>query len=88
LASKKQAGALILLKALGGWGPGGFFQKTTALLSLMTTYKMSQISAGAISLFSTYKRAGSVFYGIRSRDFSQLWLRLVKCHGFQSERSL
>jgi hypothetical protein len=76
LASKKQGGALILLRALRGWGAGGFFQKTTAPLFLMTTYQMSLISAGSISLDSTYKRAGNVFfigYGEIFRSFGFGW---------------
>jgi hypothetical protein len=35
-------------------GAGGFFKKTTAPLSLMKTYRMSLISAGSISLDSTF----------------------------------
>jgi hypothetical protein len=36
-------------------GAGGFFKKTTAPLFLMTTYRMSLISAWSISLDSTFK---------------------------------
>jgi hypothetical protein len=50
--------------ALRGREAGGFFQKTTAPLSLMTTYKMSLISAGSISLDSTFKKAGNVLFVI------------------------
>jgi hypothetical protein len=38
---------------LKGMGTGGFFLKPSAPLSLMTTYRMSLISAGAILLDST-----------------------------------
>jgi hypothetical protein len=38
LTVKKQEGAQILVSALAGWRTGGFFQKTSAPLFLMTTY--------------------------------------------------
>jgi hypothetical protein len=38
LAVKKQGDALIFLRALTGWGTGGFFQKISTPLFLMTTY--------------------------------------------------
>jgi hypothetical protein len=36
-------------------GAGEFFQNISAPLSLMTSYRMSLISAGSISLDSTFK---------------------------------
>jgi hypothetical protein len=39
-------------------GTGGFFQKTSAPVSLMTTYRMSLISAGSISLDVPLKVVG------------------------------
>ncbi len=52
---QNQGGALILQRARRGWGTGGFFKKPSAPLSLMATYRMSLISAGSISLDSTFK---------------------------------
>jgi hypothetical protein len=46
-----------ILKALRGWEVGGFLQKTSPPLSLMTTYRMSLIVARSISLDSTFKSA-------------------------------
>ncbi len=42
-------------KGLSQDGDGRIFLKTFAPLSLMTTYRMSLISAGSISLDSTFK---------------------------------
>ena len=50
LSILKQGGALILYRALRGWGTGGFFEKSSA------PYRMSLISAGSISLTSTFKK--------------------------------
>jgi hypothetical protein len=54
-----QLGAQLLISvqdvAVNLKGTGGFLQKTAAPLSLMMTYQMSLISAGSISLDSTFK---------------------------------
>jgi hypothetical protein len=46
----------VAVRALTGWGTGGFFQKTSAPLSLTITYPIIIISAGSILLDSTFNR--------------------------------
>jgi hypothetical protein len=45
----------MLKRDLRRWGAGGFKKKISAPLFLMTTYQMSLISPGSISLDSTFK---------------------------------
>ncbi len=48
-------------RALTRWGTDEFFLKTSAPLSLINIYRMSIISAGSISLDSTFKITGSMW---------------------------
>ncbi len=58
----KNKEVLYNLKGLSEDGGGGIFsQKTSATLSVMTTYRMSLISAGSISLDSTFKHLRNFF---------------------------
>jgi hypothetical protein len=54
LLNWKQKSALILNRAVRGWGEGRFFLKASATLPLIKIYRMSLISAGSISLDSTF----------------------------------
>ncbi len=58
----QRGGALILWRALGGWGAADFSKNLPRLSSsLMKAYWMSLISAGSISLDSTFNIHADVF---------------------------